>query len=39
MKHIIIVKKVGKKEKLSENAANTTALAEIAQVLSLVDLT
>lgn len=38
MKDVIISKKVKKKKKLSENPVDTTVLAEIAQILSPIDL-
>lgn len=39
IKDLIILKKVREKEKLSKSIANTIALVEMAQTLSLVDLT
>lgn len=39
IKNIIILKKVREKEKLSENIADITVLAKMAQTSSLVDLT
>ena len=38
MKEVIIIEKTKKKKELSEGIANTTALAEMAQALSLIDL-
>ena len=38
MKDVIILKKTKEKEKMSKGFANTTALAEVAEGLSLIDL-